>query len=202
MVFNLEIIGIFLSMQYYSLAKEHLNTGWYLHPLTGNLHQVSSDDLSQFQLDALPKKVLDALQFCHSPYSLRAPNFQLNGTLNQKQSNMLDHFYDRILFLRKINYWLVNRYAGIFSPIFDDSLQAFQTLAQQNRSALTDQQDCLNRTLAVAKSSIEFKKSGVLFIGADLPHTSLHAWIIEKDYQPDPWDRGWINFLPIAAYAY
>jgi hypothetical protein len=56
--------------------------------------------------------------------------------------------------------------------------------------------------LAVAKSSKEFKKSGVLFIGADLPQTRLHAWIIEKDYQPDPWDRSWINYLPIAAYAY
>jgi hypothetical protein len=189
-------------MKYYSLAKEHRNSGWYLHPLTGNLHQVSTEDLSQFQSDALPEKVLDALQFCHLPYSLKAPNFQLSTTLDQKQSNVIDRFYDRILFLRKINYWLVNRYAGSFSPIFNDSLQAFQALAQQNRSSLTDQQGCLNRTLAVAKSSIEFKKSGVLFIGADLPQTNLHAWIIENDYQPDPWDRDWINYLPIAAYAY
>jgi hypothetical protein len=49
-------------MNYYSLAKEHHNTGWYLHPLAGNLHQVSSTDLRQFQSDTLPKKVLDALQ--------------------------------------------------------------------------------------------------------------------------------------------
>ena len=189
-------------MKYYSLAKEHRNAGWYLHPFSGNLHQVSTGDLSQFQSDTLPKKVLDALQYCHVPYSLKVPDIQPTNTLDQKQSNMLDHFYDRILFLRKINYWLVNRYASSSQPIFDDSLQAFQALAQQNRSALTDRQGCLNRTLVVAKSSIEFKKSGVLFIGADLPQTSLHAWIIENDYQPDPWDRDWINYLPIAAYAY
>jgi len=35
-------------MKYYSLAKEHRNTGWFLHPLTGNLHKVSPDDLGKF----------------------------------------------------------------------------------------------------------------------------------------------------------
>lgn len=189
-------------MNYYSLAKEHRNTGWYLHPLTGNLHQVSSENLSQFQSDALPQKVLDALQYCHSPYSLQSPNFEQTYSLDRMKADTLSKLYERILFLRKINYWLVNQYASSFSPLFNDSLQAFHALAQQNRSALTDRQGCLNRTLAAAKSSIEFKKSGVLFIGADLPVTNLHAWIIEKDYQPDPWDRDWINYLPIAAYAY
>ena len=189
-------------MNYYSLAKEHRNTGWFLHPLTGNLHQVSSDALSQFQLDILPQKVLDALQYCQFPYSLQPPDFERSYAVDQKQLQTLDNCYERIVFLRKINYWLVNQYAGIYQPLFKDSLQAFQALAQQNRSALSDRQGCLNRTLAVAKCSIEFKKSGVLFIGADLPQTSLHAWIIEKDYQPDPWDRNWINYLPIAAYAY
>ena len=189
-------------MNYYSLAKEYRDTGWYLHPLTGNLHQVSSDALSQFQLNVLPQKVLDALQYCQFPYSLQPPDFEQSYALEEKQLQTLDKFYERIVFLRKINYWLVNQYAGIYQPLFKDSLQAFQALAQQNRSALSDRQGCLNRTLAVAKCSIEFKKSGVLFIGADLPQTSLHAWIIEKDYQPDPWDRNWINYLPIAAYAY
>ena len=189
-------------MKFYSLAKEHRNTGWYLHPLTGNLHQVSSADLSQFQSNALPKKVLDALQYCQFPYSLAPPNFEQSDALDEKQLQTLDKCYDRIIFLRKISYWLVNQYAGFYQPLFKDSLQVFQALAQQNRSALSDRKGCLNRTLAVAKSSIEFKKSGVLLIGADLPQTRLHAWIIEKDYQPDPWDRDWINYLPIAAYTY
>lgn len=189
-------------MKYYSLAKEHRNTGWYLHPLTGNLHQVSSTDLSQFQSCSLPSKVLDALQYCQFPYSLQPPDFAQSYELDEKQLDALKKSYSRILFLRKINYWLLTRYAGSDQPLFSNSLKAFQALAQQNRSAKTDRLGCLNRTLAVAKSSLEFKKSGVLFIGADLPQTNLHAWIIEKDYQPDPWDRDWINYLPIAAYAY
>ncbi len=189
-------------MKYYSLAQEYRNKGWYLHPLTGYLHQVSPDDLGKFQSDALPNKVLEALQYRQFPYSLQPPDFERSYAVDGKQLQTLDNFYERIIFLRKINYWLVNRYAGIYQPLFDDSLQAFHALAQQNRSAFTDRGGCLNRTLAVAKSSKEFKKSGVLFIGADLPQTRLHAWIIEKDYQPDPWDRSWINYLPIAAYAY
>lgn len=189
-------------MKYYSLAKEHRDAGWYLHPLTGNLHQISPDDLGPFQTVVLPEKVFKALEYCHSPYRLRAPDFELSLALDQVRENQLDLFYKRILFLRKINYWLVNRYASSDQPIFEDSLHAFHVLAKQNRSALTDRQGCLNRTLAVAKSSKKFKKSGVLFIGADLPQTKLHAWIIEDDYQPDPWDRDWINYLPIAAYAY
>jgi hypothetical protein len=189
-------------MKYYSLARDYRNRGWYLHPLTGNLHQVSSDVLSQFQLEVLPQKVLDALQYCQFPYSLQPPDFGRSYALDEKQLQTLDKFYERIVFLRKINFWLVNWYAGNYQPLFDNSLQAFHALARQNRSAKTDRVGCLNRTLAVAKCSIEFKKSGVLFIGADLPQTSLHAWIIEKDYQPDAWDRNWINYLPIAAYAY
>jgi hypothetical protein len=189
-------------MKYYSLAKEHRNNGWYLHPLTGSLYQVSSEALSQFQSDILPQKVLDALQYCQFPYTLQPPGFEQSFALDEKQLLSLDKFYERIVFLRKINYWLVNQYAGSHQPLFDNSLEACHALAQQNRSAKTDRLGCLNRTLAVAKSSVEFKKSGVLFIGADLPMTNLHAWIIEKDYQPDPWDRNWINYLPIAAYAY
>jgi hypothetical protein len=146
--------------------------------------------------------VLDALHYCQFPYSLQPPDFKQSCALDEKQLQTLDKLYERIILLRKINYWLVNQYASSFSPLFTDSLQAFQALAQQNRSALSDRQGCLNRTLAVAKCSVEFQKSGVLFIGADLPQTSLHAWIIEKDYQPDLWDRVWINYLPIAAYAY
>lgn len=189
-------------MKYYSLAKEHRDAGWYLHPLTGNLHQISPKDLGRFQTDVVPNKVLDALEYCQSPYSLRAPNFEQSFVLDEAQGNSLNVFYRRIILLRKINYWLVNRYASLEVPLFEDSLQAFYGLATQNRSALTDRQGCLNRTLVVAKSSVEFKKSGVLFIGADLPQTKLHAWIIEDNYQPDPWDRDWINYLPIAAYAY
>ena len=49
---------------------------------------------------------------------------------------------------------------------------------------------------------LNFKKNGVLFIGAQLPLKSLHAWIIEDNFQPDRDDRQWINYRPLLALTY
>lgn len=189
-------------MKYFSLATEHRGSGWFLHPLTGNLHQTDLKDLQSFRAKELPQKILDAMEYCNNPYDLLPPDFNSSSYIGEKKLSALEKYYGRILFFRRLNYWLVTQYAAYSKPLFQDSLQAFNGLRGLNLSAKTDREGCLNRTLAVAKSSVEFKKSGVLFIGADLPHTSLHAWIIEQNYQPDPWDREWINYLPIAAYAY
>ena len=189
-------------MKYYSLAIDHRDAGWFLHPLTGSLHQVHLKDLSKFQNSNLPNKIREALDLCASPYDLKPPNFNQESLIDKSKLKSIEKFYFRLILIRKINFWVVHQYANIFTPLFDNSLQAFEHLSELNLSALTDPKGCLNRTFAVAKSSIEFRKSGVLFIGADLPLTHLHAWIIENNYQPDPWDRDWINYLPIAAYAY
>lgn len=189
-------------MKYFSLAANHRNTGWFLHPLTGDLHQTDLKDLPSFQATNLPQKVLDALDYCNDPYKLLPPDFNSTYAISENKLDALKKIYFRTVFFRKLNYWLVNQYASYTQPLFDNSLQAFYALGQLGLSARTDRDGCLNRTLAVAKCSVEFKKSGVLFIGADLPHNRLHAWIIEDNYQPDPWDRNWINYLPVAAYAY
>lgn len=189
-------------MKYFSLATEHRNTGWFLHPLTGNLHQTSLKDLKSFQQESLPQKILKALEFCNDPYALLPPEFSSSYAFDTQKLDAIQEMYTRIVAFRKLNFWLVNKYAGFSKPLFANSLEAFFALSEINYSVKTDQEGCLNRTLLAAKCSIEFKKSGVLFIGADLPQNSLHAWIIEDNYQPDPWDRNWINFLPIAAYAY
>jgi hypothetical protein len=189
-------------MKYYSLATAHRDTGWFLHPLTGDLHQTDLKNLASFQSGSLPQKILSALEYCNDPYKLLPPDFDSSYSLDQQKLDALRKMYTRIERLRKLNFWIMNKYAGMNKPLFRNSLEACYALGKLGYSALTDINGCLNRTLAVAKTSVEFKKSGVLFIGADLPQTSLHAWIIEDNYQPDPWDRNWINFLPMAAYAY
>ena len=189
-------------MQYYSFAPHHRDSGWFLDPISGALHQINDKYVDKFKSNKLPKKVLDALEYCNYPYNLEPPNFSKSYSLDLHKLKRINTFYDRIKHIRRLNFWLAILYAGIGSFEIKDSLEAFYLLKQVDRSALTDNEGCLNRTLAVAKSSLEFKKSGVLFIGADLPQASLHSWIIENNYQPDPWDRDWINYLPIAAYAY
>jgi hypothetical protein len=59
--------------------------------------------------------------------------------------------------------------------------------------------DCLQKTLLAAKTSRSFASDGVLFIGANLPTGHMHAWIIEKNTQPDPVDRHWISYQPLFA---
>jgi hypothetical protein len=37
-----------------------------------------------------------------------------------------------------------------------------------------------------------------LIIGVFLPSRAMHAWIIENHMQPDPQDRSWTSFQPVA----
>lgn len=189
-------------MRYFSLAKVERHSGWFLHPITGNLHKTNPGDLEKVQSKGLPPKVLDALHYCDQPYSLAPPDFELSFETQDVSVQSLEKIYKRTVFFRGMNFWVANQYASLTTPLFSNSLEACFTLSKLNLSALSDLHGCLNRVLAVAKTSIEFKKSGVIMIGADLPQTNLHAWIIEKNYQPDPWDRNWINYIPIAAYAF
>jgi hypothetical protein len=189
-------------MRYFSLATQYREAAWFLNPLTGALHQANAGDVHKFQTKQLPTKVLQALEYCDTPFSLAPPDINQRHALRPHQTQTLKKIYDRVLSIRQINYWLVKQYASLHRPIFEDSLQAFHALKELNISVQTDYKGCLNRTLAVAKTSVRFKKSGVLFIGADLPLNNLHAWIIEENYQADPWDRDWINYMPLAAYAY
>ncbi|MCW1966047.1 hypothetical protein [Polynucleobacter sp.] len=189
-------------MRYFSLAAQHRNNGWFLHPITGNLHQTHNENLAAFISRDLPEKIISALEYCDNPYKLLPPKFEFSHFFEERNVISLQKIYRKILFLRRLNFFLVTMYAGQASPLFADSLQAFFALNKIGYSAKTDPNGCLNRTLIAAKCSHKFQQAGVLFIGADLPQTRLHAWIIEDNYQPDPWDRDWINFLPLAAYIY
>lgn len=160
-------------MRYFSLAKEHRHAGWFLHPITGNLHKTSPSDLAGVQTSILPTKVLDALQHCDFPYSLEPPDFEQYFDIQAYRRHSLKKIYRRTVFLRGLNFWLANQYASLSVPLFSNSLEACFALSQMKLSALHDIHGCLNRVLAVAKSSVEFKKTGVIFIGADLPQTNL-----------------------------
>jgi hypothetical protein len=63
-------------------------------------------------------------------------------------------------------------------------------------------QRCLQRAMLAVKTSESFKKNGVLFIGALLPTSNMHAWIIEAGTQPDVADRDWILYRPLLAFYY
>lgn len=56
---------------------------------------------------------------------------------------------------------------------------------------------CLPRAIFAATTSCKFKKNGVMYIGAFLPSTQMHAWVIEDNQQPDMWDNEWICYKPV-----
>jgi hypothetical protein len=58
---------------------------------------------------------------------------------------------------------------------------------------------CLSRTLFAVATSKSFEKKGVAFIGVFLPSRKMHAWIIEDNSNPDPYDDTWICYQPVAA---
>lgn len=57
---------------------------------------------------------------------------------------------------------------------------------------------CLPRSVFVATTSKQFKKSGALFIGVFLPSRHMHAWVIENDINVYRHDHIWTNFTPVS----
>ena len=83
-------------------------------------------------------------------------------------------------------------------PIFENSNQAIvifrEITKDKNQSDL-----CLPRSFFAAVTSKKFKESGAVFIGVFLPSTSMHAWVIEDNIQPDFEDNIWFNYQPVAV---
>ena len=75
-----------------------------------------------------------------------------------------------------------------------DAYEHFRSISGLKQDTL-----CLPRTLFAAKTSREFKKSGVLFIGVLLASKQMHAWIVEDGRICDQRDTRWVDYRPVAA---
>ena len=134
------------------------------------------------------------------PYQLNpAPN--LIPVSNSKAEIDLKKIYSRLSYLRKKSFLLSVFYTSLRRSLYETSFEAMSDISHlfpEDQYA----ESCLQKALTVAKVSKKFKSHGVLFIGAQLPLKSMHAWIIEDGIQPDQADRRWINYLPLLALAY
>ncbi len=61
---------------------------------------------------------------------------------------------------------------------------------------------CLPRAVFTASLSKRFKKHGTLFIGAFLPTSHLHAWVIEDGMHADIFDKQWIQYTPVLEWQW
>lgn len=187
-------------LKFYSLSSTYLGSGWAIHPLSGALIKYPESKVSSFRSENLPAKVSTALSFCMEPYQLGS-TLAITPALNAENDSALKTIYTRTSYFREKNFFVSTLYASLRRPIFENSLEAMSAISRLfPEDHYTE--SCLQRALTVAKVSIKFKSHGVLFIGAQLPLKSMHAWIIEDGIQPDMADRRWINYLPLLALAY
>ncbi len=151
----------------------------------------------------LLKRIAAALECCESPYKCiptQAPQYEgleVDGTalkaIDQVSRTLFQLGNKR--FLRSI------AYASKNTGAFQTSVTAFEALTQKVPPH-TDLnfKHCFQRALAVAKVSRSFWSSdSAVLIGAFLQTGAMHAWIMEGDSQPDPYDRVWINYRPLLA---
>jgi hypothetical protein len=187
-------------LKLYSLSSTYLESGWAIHPLSGALLKFSDAKVPSFRAKKLPLKVSSALALCMEPYQLNpAPN--LIPDLNSTSEIDLKKIYSRLSYLRRKSFLLSVFYTSLRRPIYETSFDAMSDISRLFPEDL-HAESCLQKALTVAKVSKKFKSHGVLFIGAQLPLKSMHAWIIEDGIQPDQADRKWVNYLPLLALAY
>jgi len=182
-----------------SLARSSFESGWAIHPFSGELLKFEEKDLHLFT-GQVSSKVSKALALCDKPYCLIPKNRILITENPEIKINELNKIFSRLLKLGNNKFFMSRIYASIAANIFENSLQAMSAI-NSLEYGLTENR-CLQKCLAVAKTSKSFKKSGVIFIGAQIPLKEMHAWIIEDEIQPDLEDRSWINFSPLMAITF
>ena len=188
-------------LRFYSVSSIY-NRFYRLNRLTGSLLK----NATPFYLKALlfPKQIVDELEIINNPFNTIWSPEIITSQLSPKEKKKLIRY-------RKIIYWLSERqfflavfYSSFSRPLFQSSQAAFSYLTNNFEGHTYGMEDCLKRTLLVAKTSKSFKNnSGTIYIGADFNSGIMHAFIFENiNIQPDPIDRAWINYIPILAIKY
>jgi hypothetical protein len=162
--------------------------------LTGSLLKRSKPALN-INPDDRPPKVTKALEGVENPYSLLPPRTRNQHRISSSSYKLARRTYE----IGKLNFWMLRRYAAAKSAQFEsttEAIAAFNVWSAQE--SLRD--ICLSKCFYAAKTSSSFEKSGVLFIGVQLPLYRMHAWIIESNSQADPEDMIWTDFHPLVAF--
>ncbi len=187
-------------MKFYTIPLKHLhNKQLALSQLSGNLLETEFDASHQTSVKNYPTKLIKALKICKSPYSEKLPGEGISKLWEEEQSNIKNSILARTISLTRFNFFIARKYASIETPLFNSSSEAalyFRSFNTQKQNEL-----CLSRSLFMAKTSKEFKRNGVIFVGVFMPTRSMHAWVIENEKQADLEDSYWINFQPVAALA-
>ena len=110
--------------------------------------------------------------------------------------------YARLLvLLSKYGYPLLSFIPYLTRPIYQDAGKAnavFYKLFPEKKQ----RRYCLPRAIFTASLSKRFKKNGTLFIGAFLPTSHMHSWVIEDGMLADIYDKQWIQYTPVMEWQW
>ena len=177
------------------LPAKVLDSWWAICPFSGSL--LNKNKKYEKKPAKLHTKVIQALHYNDFPYELEALEFVAKNNVKPVQLQFIQTIHKRLDFIGNNRFYISRLYASIRQPVFENSTEAFDCLSLLPEQMHTNK--CLQRTLSVSKTSKSFFNSGVLFIGAQIPTASMHAWIIEDNRQPDRRDRFWVNYTPLLA---
>lgn len=162
----------------------------------GLLLEKSCNEKSTTKEDFSPK-VAEALSLNNNPFTLQ----KLQGNIKKEipKISILTKLYVKALIrVCKVAFLIARIFTLFRLPIFENSTEAI-LIFRKTATKYLQSDLCLPRALFAAVTSKKFKDKGVVFIGVSLPSKSMHAWVIEEDVQPDPYDGIWINFQPVAV---
>ena len=170
---------------------------WYISRWSGSL--LRSDYRPPLVSGSSSQSVRNALAVCENPFTCRWSSYHESHRKGSFDEVRLAQMNRRFFQLGNRRFLASILYAGWSANIFSNTRLAFSAVSQLpgHKDSLNDR--CFQRSLLAAKSSESFRRSGVLFIGAEFSTGEMHAWIIENSDQPDPDDRTWINYRPLLA---
>lgn len=183
-------------MKFISLPINFNKKTYALNPVFGMLLEFEKNNIDK--TIAIPKKIIEALDYCNNPYSLTIIESESIKYPQLININALKLYSNLIIGINKLNFGLGKFSSNIGLPVFDNATHSINFF-RNNKPGVIQNDLCLPRSLFAASTSQLFKEKGVIFIGVSLPSNLMHAWIIEDGKQPDPFDTMWINFQPVAA---
>lgn len=146
----------------------------------------------------IPKSIIGQYQMVLNPFKSMATNYDIDNMC--VRVSILAKFYGRLMvFTSKYSFIGAIILAKVPFVKYSSTKLAIASFKKIYPGNLHQRTLCLPRTLFAVATSKSFKKNGVAFVGVFLPSRKMHAWVIEDNLNPDPYDDAWICYQPVAA---
>jgi hypothetical protein len=146
----------------------------------------------------LPKNIKHLYQNVLNPFKLEITS---KKKYNQKLRIGVILYAKCIVFLCKYSFWMAKLLTYFPPSKLKNTAEAIQVFKEIFPSSYNQRTLCLSRTLFAMATSKSFNEDSVVFIGVFLPSRKMHAWIIEKNTNPDPYDEDWVCYQPVAVIS-